>query len=138
MNEALLYPVFVQIALTLVLTLATAYVRFVSVSKADVRVKDIVLGQRNWPRKVQQLSNALNNQWETPVLFYAGVAFALITSAQSALLLPSAWAFVIFRLLHAGVYVVNNFLPVRFGMFIVSTLSLFVFWAVFAMEILSR
>ena len=87
---------------------------------------------------MQQLSNALNNQWETPILFFAGIAFAMITEAQSALLLPAAWVYVASRIVHTGIYTTINFLPARFGMFIFGVIALVVFWISLALEILAR
>jgi hypothetical protein len=138
MNIDLLYPVFAQVALTVLLAIATGLLRYQAVSTGAVKRRDIVLGQRAWPLSVQKISNAVNNQWETPILFYAAIAFALITEAQSAILLPAAWAYFASRVVHAGIYATSNFLPARFSVFILGVIALVVFWVSLAMEVMAR
>jgi len=135
MNLDLVFPVFAQIALSLVLLMATGLARFFSIQGGKVKPADIVLGQRNWPKTVQQLGNAANNQWETPTLFYAGVAFALILQAQSELLVTLAWIWVGLRVLHAAIYVAVNHLLFRFLSFVASVFVLTGFWLVLFLEV---
>jgi hypothetical protein len=45
-------------------------VRFAAVRAGEVQIGNIALGQRAWPTRVQQVSNAFQNQFELPVLFY--------------------------------------------------------------------
>lgn len=138
MQVELVYPVFIQVALTFLLAYATGGARYFAIKSGQVKIRDIVLGQRAWPKKLQQLGNTLNNQWETPILFYAGVAFALILGAQSPALLPLAWAWVGFRILHAVIYVTSNKLLFRFLAFVTGATILLAFWIILAVEILSR
>ena len=67
---AILAPVFVQVALTFALLIWTGRVRFAAVRAGEVQVGNIALGQRAWPTRVQQVSNAFQNEFELPVLFY--------------------------------------------------------------------
>jgi hypothetical protein len=136
MTHALLYPVFVQVALTLVLALLTAGARFLSVSGGKVKIGDIVLGQRAWPPRIQQLGNSLNNQWESPTLFYAVIAFALITGASAAVMLPLAWVWVALRIVHAGIHITSNTLQIRFMSFITGFAVLVAMWVVLALHVM--
>jgi hypothetical protein len=138
MNTELLYPVFAQVALTFALLVYAGARRYRAVASREVKVPEIVLGQRNWPKSIQQLGNALNNQWETPTLFFAAIAFALIAGAQSPALVFLAWAWVGLRALHAAIYVTVNNLRFRFLSFIAGVLVLATFWVVFALEVLAR
>jgi hypothetical protein len=138
MNLDLLYPVFVQVALTVVLAVITGGMRYHVVKSGAVKLRDIVLGQRAWPKPVQKWSNALNNQWETPTLFYAAIGFAMLVGAQSPLLVPAAWVYVATRIVHVAIYTTSNFLPARFGTFIVGGIALVTFWVAFAIEFVSR
>jgi hypothetical protein len=126
----LFLPVLAQVALTAALSVPTAAGRWSAAMKREVNPKDIALGQRNWPKRVQQISNAFNNQWESPTLFYAGVGFAMIAGAGGALLVGLAWAYVASRAGHALVYVTSNFIPLRFLVFIIGFLALLAFWVV--------
>lgn len=138
MSEALLYPVLAQIALTFALLFTTAGLRFAAVSSGTVKVKDIVLGQKAWPEKVQQYSNAFQNQLETPILFYAGVLFAMVLNAAGPILMMLAWTWFGLRVVHAGIHITSNNLKVRFMAFGASVIALLAFWVVLAVEVVSR
>ena len=47
--QMVLLPVFVQVALTLGLLLWMAYTRRSSLSRGELKVRDIALGQSAWP-----------------------------------------------------------------------------------------
>ncbi|WP_339745663.1 MAPEG family protein [uncultured Maricaulis sp.] len=138
MNSALLIPVFVQVALTFVLVFTMGAMRYRATTSGKVKPADIVLGQRAWPVRVQQVSNAYENQLASPLLFYAGIAFALIAGATSVLLVVLAWAYVGLRLLHALIHVTSNHLRSRFMAFAAGLLVLLGYWVVFALELMTR
>jgi hypothetical protein len=134
-DAALFLPVLAQVAITAVLGAATAVARWTAAGKREVLVKDIALGQLNWPKRCQQISNAFNNQWESPTLLYAGVAFAMIAGEGGALLVGLAWAYVATRLVHAGIYVTTNYIPHRFAAFLTGFAALLAFWVVLAARV---
>ena len=134
--QAVLAPVFVQIALTFALLFATGGARLRAIRTKEIRVRDIALGQRVWPPKVQQISNAYQNQFELPVLFYLLVALALLTRQADTLFVIMAWVFVLTRLGHAAVHVTSNRIDRRFQVFVVGALVLMGMWALFAGRLL--
>ncbi|WP_417478465.1 MAPEG family protein [Maricaulis sp.] len=138
MNYALLCPVFVQVALTFVLVFTMGAMRYRAVASGKVKPADIALGQAGWPVKVQQVSNAYENQLASPGLFYAGIAFALIAASTSVLLVVLAWAWVGLRLLHALIHVTSNHLRSRFMAFAAGLLVLLGYWVVLAVELMTR
>lgn len=131
----LLYPVFVQIALTFALLVAMGRVRAGAARRGEVKLKDIALGQRAWPDRVTQISNAFHNQLELPVLFYVLVAFVIITRTGNDLLLALAWAFVASRLVHAWIHVTRNNVIRRFSVYLAGVVVLMAMWAIFALRI---
>ena len=133
----LLYPVFVQIALTFVLLVAMGRARARSARRGEVKIKDIALGQRAWPDRVTQISNAFHNQLELPVLFYVLVAFVIITRTADTVLLLMAWAFVALRLLHTWIHVTHNNVIRRFYVYIAGGVVLIGMWVVFAVRIVA-
>ncbi|MEA2879763.1 MAG: hypothetical protein QOF14_4959, partial [Hyphomicrobiales bacterium] len=52
--QMVLLPVFVQVALTFGLLLWMAYTRRSSLSRGEIKVRDMALGQSAWPAKPQQ------------------------------------------------------------------------------------
>jgi hypothetical protein len=135
--SAMLYPVFVQVALTFALQLWTARERTGAIRRGEVKASDIALGQRAWPDRATQISNAFHNQLELPLLFYALAAFALIMERVDAVLVALAWAFVGLRLWHAYIHTTHNVVRQRFYVFAVGSGVLMAMWAYFAVSIVS-
>jgi hypothetical protein len=132
---AILLPVFVLVGLTFILLLMTGNRRFASLRSGEVKVGDIALGERNWPKRVLQLQNAFHNQFEMPVLFYLLVAFALITRKADMLFVVMSWMFVASRLVHALIHTTSNKVMWRFQAFAVGVLILAIMWVIFAIRI---
>lgn len=132
----LFLPVLAQVLLTAVLAGMTGSARWRAAMKREVRVGDIALGQKAWPEPVQKISNAFNNQWETPTLFYAGVAFAMIAGQGGPVLVGLAWLYVATRVIHAFVYATRNYIPHRFAVFLTGFFVLVGFWSVLAWRVL--
>jgi hypothetical protein len=132
---AILLPVFVLVGLTFILLLMTGNRRFASLRSGEVKVGDIALGERNWPKRALQLQNAFHNQFEMPVLFYLLVAFALITRKADMLFVVMSWMFVVSRLVHAFIHTTSNKVMWRFQAFAVGVLILAIMWVIFAIRI---
>ena len=95
--RAILAPVFVQVALTFALLFWMGRARFAALRPGEVQLKDIALGERAWPARSRRSANAYHNQFETPVLFYALVAFAMITRQADLIFVVLSWIFVVLR-----------------------------------------
>ena len=135
-QTAILYPVFVQVALTFFLQGWMRRERIGAIRRGEVQYKDISLRQQNWPQRVMQISNAFHHQLEVPVLFYALVAFLMITSQVDILFVALAWLFVAARLYHAFIHTTSNKQPHRFLAFAAGSIVLAVMWVAFALRIL--
>lgn len=138
MNTAFLYPVLVQVLLTFLLVAATATTRVRAIASGKVKPKDVSLGEKNWPRRSLQFSNAYQNQLETPILFYVGVILAAMYGVAGTLLLVLAWIWVGARIAHAAIHVTSNHMLHRFLAFAASVGVLLVFWVVLAVSVLTR
>jgi hypothetical protein len=133
--SAVILPVLVQVGLTLILLFWMGRTRVGHIRSGEVKVKDIVLGERNWPKRVLQIQNAYHNQFELPVLFYALVAPALITRKADMLFVVMSWMFVASRLVHAAIHTTSNKLSRRFMAFVAGVLILAAMWVIFAIRI---
>ncbi|RKQ95589.1 MAPEG family protein [Maricaulis maris] len=138
MSDALIYPLLVQVALTFVLLFANALMRTGAVGSGKVKPADIVLGQRAWPRKVQQVSNAFQNQMETPTLFFVGVILALVLGLGGPVLAALAWVWAALRIIHAVIHTTSNNLRWRFYSFAAGVFVLLAFWITLAVGIFTR
>jgi hypothetical protein len=137
-NAMLLYPVFVQVALTFVLLLATGRARVGALKTREVKLKDIALGQTDpWPTRPAQLARSFQNQLETPILFYAVVILALVTRGVSMPLIWLAWAYVALRLVHAFIHTTANNVNQRFMVFIISIGVLAAMWIMLGLHVVA-
>ncbi|WP_114943726.1 MAPEG family protein [Microvirga calopogonii] len=134
---AILLPVYVQVALTILLLLWMGSSRFGSLRAGEVKVKDIALGERNWPTRILQVQNSYHNQFELPVLFYVLVVLALITRKADMLFVVMSWMFVASRLVHAAIHTTSNRVPLRFQAFVVGVLILAAMWVIFGIRVLA-
>lgn len=128
--EAILLPMFVQVALTFVLLFWMILLRLQAVRRGEVSPDQIALREPNWPRHVQQVSNAFHNSVEMPMLFYVVVLLALITRTLDVTLYVLMWMFVLSRILHAGVHVTSNRLAHRTPLFLVGAIALALIWVI--------
>jgi hypothetical protein len=134
--QAVLLPLFVEVALTFALLFWMGGVRRGAISRGDVKVRDIALREQAWPRTAAQVGNAYHNQLELPVLFYVLTILAWITRHADFLFVVLAWVFVLLRIFHAGIHTTSNDVRLRFSAFAAGALVLLVMWVVFAVRIL--
>jgi hypothetical protein len=134
--QAVLLPLFVEVALTFVLLFWMAGARFAAVRRGDVRPRDVALGEPNWPKQETQIANAYHNQLQLPVLFYVLTILAIVTRHADLLFVLLAWIFVVLRLVHAYIHVTSNRLGQRFAPFAAGAVVLAVMWLIFILRIL--
>ena len=134
--EAVLLPLFVQIALTLALLSWCAYLRTSALNAGEVRDRDIALREPNWPARATQVANCFHNQLELPVLFYVLTILAWITHHADLLFVVMAWVFVASRLAHAYEHVTTNVVRRRGAIYGVGMIVLVLMWAIFIVRIL--
>jgi len=130
-----LAPLFVQVALTVVLLLWAGVRRVNAVVDGTVRSRDVSLRQQNWPGDIMQITNAYQSQLELPILFYIVVILSLFTARSSTTLLVLAWAFVATRIFHAIIHVTTNHMGRRFYAFFAGSMILLTMWILFALDL---
>lgn len=135
--QSVLLPVFVLVALLFFLLGRMALTRVGSIKAGETKMKDIALGQDAWPAPIQQSSNAYANNLQLPLLFYALVAFALLTKKADMIFVVMSWLFVASRYAHAYVHVTSNRVPTRFNMFALGVFILGLMWVIFAVRVLA-
>ena len=134
--QAILLPLFVEVALTFVLLFWMAGARVAAVRRGDVRPRDVALREPSWPKQETQIANAYQNQLELPVLFYVLTILAIITRHADFLFVVLAWVFVVLRLLHVYIHITGNRLARRFAVFAAGAVVLAVMWAIFIVRLL--
>jgi hypothetical protein len=86
------------------------------------------MGRYAWPEDAEKRAHNQRNQFELPVLFYTAAGFALIIGAADATMLALAWAFVVSRIVHAGIHIGPNRVRWRGPVFILGFLIVTAMW----------
>jgi hypothetical protein len=134
--QMVLLPVFVSVGLTFFLLLWMAGARRNALVGGQTKIRDIALGQPNWPARVTQIGNCYLNQFELPLLFYILIALALPLRHADLVIVLLSWVFVVTRFAHAGIFVTSNDLNRRSLAWFAGVLVLFAMWVYFALKIL--
>ena len=131
MTKAILAPAAILVLWTLVMLVIMAVRRLSGVQaipretlrqlpRVGGRGQDLdpVLGKAAWP------SHNYSHLLEQPTLFYATVAILALTGAADQAGVWIAWAYVAARIAHSLWQITVNTIPVRFSLFVVSTICL--------------
>jgi hypothetical protein len=136
---AIFYPVFVQALLTLVVyaLLASARRRALVTAGRQRGGSDLAMGRFAWPEDAEKRAANQRNQFELPVLFYAVVAFALITKGADTLMIVLAWLFVVSRIVHAAIHIGPNKVRWRGPVFGLGYLIVGLMWIKLLLHVMS-
>jgi hypothetical protein len=134
--QMVLLPVFVLIGLTFALLLGMATMRTRALTGGETKMKDVALGEPNWPTRAAQIGNCFSNQFEIPLLFYILIAIALPLRRADLVIVLLSWVFVVTRFVHAGIFVTSNDLRQRGPAWFAGVLVLFAMWLYFALKLL--
>lgn len=122
-----------QGAIALVLLLVLGLIRVPMVMSGKVRMGDIALSREPWPEHEKRVSNAFDNQFQLPVLFYVACGLSLAFGSIW-IEVVLAWLFVLTRVVHAGVFAWRNHVPARFFAYTLGYGVLGFFW----LELIAR
>jgi hypothetical protein len=127
--HALLGPVVALVAWTLLMWLWMYATRIPAILAARMRLDpNAPRGEQmsTLPARVRWKADNYNHLMEQPTIFYPIVLALVMLGDQSALSLAMAWTYVALRVLHSLVQALVNIIEVRFALFVLSTLPLFV------------
>ena len=131
-----LLPLFLQVGLTFALLIGMVALRRQTLVSGETKIREIALGQPNWPVRATQLGNCYRNQFELPMLLYVLIALALPLRHADLFIVLMSWVFVITRFVHAGIFVTSNDLGRRSMAWLAGVLVLLVMWLYFALKLL--
>lgn len=126
-SAALVAALLAQAAIALVLLWMLGAIRVPLVTAGKIKLRDVALSREPWPEAEKKVSNAFDNQFQLPVLFYlsGGLAFYLGAGWVEVLL---AWLFVLSRIAHAVIFVTRNRVRQRFLAYTAGYFVLVAFW----------
>ena len=131
MNSTILAPAAILILWSMVILVWMAGTRLPAMSKIGMDLSKAPPGGRgvdidpNVPPTVAWKSHNYAHLMEQPTLFYATVGILALAGAGAGLNTTLAWAYVGLRILHSLWQVLVNTIPIRFGLFLLSSICLF-------------
>lgn len=124
--ESILTPVLALVSWSLVMWLWMYATRIPAMQKAGIDAG--ALKEKSelevLPRSVRQIADNYNHLHEQPVVFYALAFYCHAVGTADSLNIQLAWAYVALRVAHSLFQALVNFIPVRFFLFILSSLCL--------------
>jgi hypothetical protein len=135
---AILYPVFLQVFLTLAVLalLAVARARAIRTMDRQRGNPDLAMGRTQWPDDATKRAANFRNQFELPVLFYVLTILSIMTRHADIVFVVLAWVFVLSRFGHAYIHTTSNNVIQRGRVYGVGVLALIIAWVVFIVRIL--
>ena len=125
MNQTLIYgPVLAQIVLTFYVFILLAKRKAADVKAGVADRSKSALDNKAWSEPVVKVSNNIDNQFQTPVLFYALCFVLAQLNAVTTVTLGLAWLYAISRYLHMFVHAGSNHVPHRMPLFLVGVFTL--------------
>ncbi len=132
MNSQILAPAAVLVLWSLIMLSWMAAVRLPGMNKAGIDLKTAPPGGRGidlepvLPEKANWLSHNYTHLMEQPTIFYAVVMILALSGAGDHVNVTLAWAYVGLRIAHSLWQALVNITAVRFVLFLLSTICLFV------------
>ncbi len=123
-NSSILLPMLIQVSLTLFIFILLGMRKTSAIKAGGVDREKTALDNSAWPVGVVKVSNNIANQFQTPVIFFVLCTMFYITNTVTMSVYILVWVYSITRLFHAFVHVSSNFVPARFGLFMIGVLCL--------------
>jgi hypothetical protein len=125
-----------QGALALGLVWYLGVIRVPLIVNGEVKVRDVALSRDGWPERERKVSNAVDNQFQLPVLFFVACIVAVFLG-PTWFDLVLAWAFVASRYAHAFIHVTDNHVIRRFWAYTVGLAILTLFWLLLLIQLIA-
>ncbi len=131
-------PVIIQVFLTLFVYLRLLQVKKRAAAAGLVDRTRVALRDDAWPDYVVQVNNNIRNQFELPVLFYVLATLLWVMDSVHGVAVAAAAAFVLSRIVHAGIHLSINAVPPRRHTFTVGWVAVLVMAVLVAWELSKR
>jgi hypothetical protein len=134
-DKLLIAELLLLVALTFGLLVKLGWVRVPLVTTRKVQMRDIALTNDGWPEAATKLSNAVDNQFQLPMLFYAAVLLTLVIGGAGWLEVILGGVFVVLRYVHALIHITDNNVPRRFFAYSAGFFVLAAYWIALAVRL---
>lgn len=138
-NYSILFPLFAQVALTAVVWVTMYVTRFREIARKKLPANAFVSRHETQQLLTESApaSDHLQNLFETPLLFFAGILTVFVTGLADHTFLVMGYVYVAARAIQALAAIVLRQVPLRFAFYVVSCLVLWIMWIRIAVLVLS-
>lgn len=123
-NDLVFLPVLAHMLLIFMLYIYLGVVKSRAAKEGSVDRQAANLNSKAWPDYVVKVSNNLDNQFESPIIFYVLSIIYYLTHHVDSILIGIMSVYVLSRYMHAYVHVTSNYVPHRYKLFLVGVLML--------------
>jgi hypothetical protein len=132
----LILAILLQGGLALGLMFYLGSIRVPLVMSGQVKASAIATDRRGWPEREWAVGNAVDNQFQLPVLFYVGSLLAILVGA-TLIEVTLAFLFVVLRYAHALIHITDNHVIRRFSVYTAGLVVLCLFWLDLAIRLIA-
>lgn len=132
------WPILAQIILTTAIFFILAARKAQAIKAGTEDRAKAALDNKAWNESVVKASNNIDNQFQTPVLFYVLCLVLYQLQAVTLFSLSLAWAYALSRYLHAYIHVGSNYVPNRLRVFLFGCVMLIIMTVVAVWAMLSH
>ncbi|MDX1692648.1 MAG: MAPEG family protein [Ketobacteraceae bacterium] len=112
------WPMLAQIGLTVLVFFVLASRKEEAIKSGNEDPEKSALDNKAWNESVVKASNNIDNQFQTPVLFYTLCFMLYHLEAVTIFSLSLAWAYAVSRFVHAYIHLGSNYVPNRLRVFL--------------------
>ncbi|MEO0330056.1 MAG: MAPEG family protein, partial [Pseudomonadota bacterium] len=105
--ETIFWPMIILALVTLGVYLPMSKARVAGVKSGKIKARTYKLNEGE-PEESLKYSNAIRNQYETPVLFYASCLTAFVSGNAGTAMIVLAWAYALSKTVHLFVHITSN------------------------------
>lgn len=128
--KTLLMPLFAQVLLTFIVLFTLASQRLAELKTRRINPQKVDIRSRAQTvfEKAAATSDNLQNQFETPILFYLAILLTMALMIQDSVIVVMAWLYVMLRYVHCFIHLTHNNVRHRFAVFFLSVIALLTIW----------
>jgi hypothetical protein len=126
---AIVYPGIAMFSLTLLVMVWLGVARYAAIRNRSVSIKYFrAFNDGSQPERLHLLSRHMQNHFEIPPLYYAGILFTYVTNSVTPISVALAWSFFFTRCVHSFIHLGSNNVSARFFTFGLSLVFLAAIW----------
>lgn len=132
--ELIFWPMILLALATIVIYPFMLKIRIAGVKSGKVKARVYKLNEGE-PADSAKFNNAIKNQYESPILFYAVCLCAYVSGQVDRVMLVLACTYVVLKIIHILIHLTSNWVPHRLLAFASSLAVLLIMWIWFALNL---